>query len=223
MKIAGLLIDVDGTLLISNDAHARAWVRTFDEFGYDMAFERVRPLIGMGGDKLLGALIPGISDEGGVGKAMSERRTEIFLRNEVAALRPAPGARALIERFLEDGLRLVVATSAKADELEALLRAADVLDLLPDRTTSDDIADSKPAPDTVHAGLAKLRLPEAAVLMLGDTPYDVEAAGNAGVGAIALRCGGWSDQDLQGAQAIYSDPCDLLAHYEQSPLWSLGS
>jgi phosphoglycolate phosphatase-like HAD superfamily hydrolase len=118
----------------------------------------------------------------------------------------------------DDGLRLAVASSAKEDELDPLLRIAGAEWLIAKATSSDDAERSKPDPDIVHAALVKTGCDPGEALMLGDTPYDLEAARKLGIRTIALRCGGWHDGDLRGAVAIYDDPVDLLAHYEQSPL-----
>lgn len=172
----------------------------------------------MGGDKVLPEVAPGLTDTEGVGKAITQRRKEIFLERFAADLQPVPGARAFVERLQAKGLRVVIASSAQPDELEVLLKRARVGDLLPERTTAQDAAASKPAPDIVAVALERIGLPADAVLMAGGTPYDIEAAGKVGVGVIAFRCGGFSDDRLAGARAIYDDPADLLAHYETSPL-----
>lgn len=215
------LLDVDGTLLDSNDAHARAWVDALGEVGIAVERERVRPLIGMGGDKLM----PEVADldpESEEGKRISARRSEIFRDRYLPKLQALPGARALLERLRADGFRLVVATSAKREELDGLLKAAGVADLVDAATTSDDAEASKPDPDIVVAALGKAGVPPHRAFMLGDTPYDVEAATKASVGIVALRSGGWKDQDLRGALAVYDTPADLLASYEKSPFSMLA-
>ncbi|HYJ80259.1 MAG TPA: HAD family hydrolase, partial [Longimicrobiaceae bacterium] len=127
-------------------------------------------------------------------------------------------ARELLERMRADGLTLVVATSASKDDLGALLKAAGVEDLIDASSTSSDAEESKPDPDIVQAALDAAGCDPGEAVMLGDTPYDIEAASRAGVGCVALRCGGWwSDEDLAGATAVYDDPADLLARYEDSP------
>lgn len=218
MELQGVILDVDGTLVLSNDAHAQAWVDAFAEHGYDVPFERVRWLIGMGGDKLMPEVVPGLSDQEGVGKEIAERRKHIFADQYAQTLRPTPGARQLLMRLQEAGLRLVVASSAKEDELEMLLKAAQVEDLIAEATTSSDAEESKPAPDIVGVALDKLGLQASEVVMLGDTPYDIQSAGGCGVAVIAVRCGGFDDQQLADALAIYDDPADLLAQYDASPL-----
>jgi HAD superfamily hydrolase (TIGR01509 family) len=217
-----VLLDVDGTLVDSNDAHARAWVETFDEFGYDIPFERVRPLIGMGGDKLIPAVL-GISADSDEGKRLSDRRGKIFRERHLPGVRAFPQATALLERMLRDGLTLVVATSARGEELTGLLRAGALEDLIDDAVTKSDVDGSKPDPDVIVAALQRAKRPAAEAVMLGDTPYDIEAALKAGVRVVALRCGGWGDADLGGASAVYDDPADLLAHYDESPIAAQGS
>jgi len=218
MTMRGALLDNDGTLVLSNDAHATAWQEALAEHGYAVSYDTLRGLLGMGGDKVLPEVAPGLTDKEGVGKAITARRQQIFLERYAADLQPAPGARALVERLLAEGLRVVIASSAQPDELAVLLKRALVDDLLPERTTAQDAAESKPAPDIVAVALERIGLPADAVLMVGDTPYDIEAAAQVGVGVIALRCGGFSDDRLAGARAIYDDPADLLAHYDTSPL-----
>ncbi len=214
----GVLLDNDGTLVLSNDAHAKAWQEALAEHGYNVSYDKLRGMLGMGGDKVLPQVAPGLTDKEGVGKAITARRKEIFLERYAADLQPTPGARALVEHMQAMGLSTVVASSAQSDELEVLLKRARVDDLLPKRTTMEDAKESKPSPDIVAAALERIKLPASEVLMLGDTPYDVEAAGKAGVGVIALRCGGFSDDQLAGALVIYDDPADLLAYYDTSPL-----
>ena len=211
-----VLLDIDGTLLDSNDAHARAWVSAFAEHGYVVPFESVRPLIGKGGDKLIPELT-GLDPESGEGKRISESRSTIFRERELTSLHPTPGARALLERLTSLGYELTVATSAKADEVTALLQQALVADLIHTASSSDDADRSKPDPDIVRAALRQANRRAGECVMLGDTPYDVEAATRARVPCVALRCGGWNDYALAGAVAVYDDPADLLANLESSP------
>lgn len=220
MALRGVILDVDGTLVLSNDAHAEAWVEAFAAFGYKISFEQVRPLIGMGGDQVIPKMVPGLTDEEGDGKAISERRKELIINSYGPKLLPTDGSRQLIQHMQQTGLQLIIASSATSQELQVLLKAACVDDLLKDTeaTTSSDADASKPAPDIVEAALNKLKMEPSQVLMLGDTPYDIESATRAGVGVIALRCGGFDDTALTGAKAIYDHPADLLAHYPDSPL-----
>lgn len=217
----GVLLDIDGTLIDSNDAHAESWRETLREFGRDVPLDTIRPLIGMGGDKLLPRLL-GIDADSERGEEFSERRGALFRGRYVPRLRTTPGAKALVRRLRDDGWRLVIATSAKEEELCAMLRQVGLDDLVPQKTTSDDAESSKPDPDIVVAALRKAKLRPADAIMLGDTPYDVEAAARAGVAAIALRCGGWSDERLSGAIAVYDDPAHVLREFTASPFASAG-
>jgi HAD superfamily hydrolase (TIGR01509 family) len=213
--LKGVIFDVDGTLVDSNDAHAKSWVDTFAEAGYDVPFDVVRPLIGMGADKLLPKTI-GVSNESDVGKKVIKRRSEIFTEQYLPHLRPLAGSRQLVLRVRSDGLKAIVATSAKDQQLEGLLKAAQVQDLMEEKATSSDAKRSKPDPDIVHAAIEESKMPATQLVMIGDTPYDIEAAAKAKVRTIAFRSGGWRDADLEGAAEIYDGPADLLAHYDAS-------
>jgi HAD superfamily hydrolase (TIGR01509 family) len=213
----GLLLDIDGTLVDSNDAHARAWVEALAEAGVTVAFERVRPMIGMGGDKIL-PRVAGLSADDPRAERISARRRAIFKERHFPTVRAFPGVRDLLLRAREEGWRLTAATSASEEEVQPLLERAGVADLVPRRTSSDDADRSKPDPDIVRAALAESGTAPERSLMLGDTPYDVEAAARSGVRTLALRCGGWDGESLSKALAVYDDPADLLARFDGSPL-----
>jgi HAD superfamily hydrolase (TIGR01509 family) len=210
-----VIFDVDGTLVDSNDAHTRAWVAAFAEYGISVAYEPVRRAIGMGGDKLM-PLVAGIKEDTPQGKQIATRRKEIFKEEWLPALKPFPRTRELVQRLHDDGLVLAVASSATEEELRPLLRAAGVADLMPTRTSSDDAENSKPDPDIVSAALERTGVSADQAIMIGDTPYDVEAALRAHVRVIAFECGGWGRADLRDATAIYRDASDLLDHYEEA-------
>jgi HAD superfamily hydrolase (TIGR01509 family) len=214
--LRGVIFDIDGTLVDSNDAHARSWVDTLREAGYDVPFDVIRPMIGMGGDKLLPSAT-GIESDSELGQRLSKRRWELFQRDYLPALEPTPGARELVQRMKGDGLELIVATSATGNEVGALLEAADVADLMQEKTSSSDAAESKPDPDIVQAAIRKSGIDPDDLIMVGDTPYDVQAAIGAHVKLVGLLCGGWTMEELSGAVAIYDDPKDLLKWYDQSP------
>lgn len=215
-----MLLDIDETLTLSNDPHAQAYIEAFAEQGYEIKFTDVRPLIGMGSDQVIPRMVPELSGKEGAGKQVADRRKELIIEKFSPNLAPAPGSRELVQRLKQDGFKLVVASSATSQELSSLLKAAGVEDLLEEepKTTSDDADASKPEPDLVRAALSKGELQPEQAIMLGDTPYDIEAAAKAGVGVIAFRCGDFDDAQLVNAIAIYNDPADLLEHYEQSPL-----
>jgi HAD superfamily hydrolase (TIGR01509 family) len=217
LPLKGVIFDIDGTLVDSNDAHAQSWVDTFAEAGYEVPFEVVRPLIGMGADKLLPKTI-GIRHDSEQGKKLIKRRSEVFREKYLPNLRPFPGARTLVLRVREDGLKAIVATSAKDEELKGLLKAATVEDLMEEKATASDAKKSKPDPDIVEAALEESGVFPDNAVMIGDTPYDVEAASRAGVRIIAFRSGGWDDEELKGAEEIYDGPAGLVARYDASLL-----
>jgi HAD superfamily hydrolase (TIGR01509 family) len=177
----------------------------------------VRRLVGKGGDNQV-PHVTGRPPDHPRAPAVRERRSPIFRARYLPRARALPGARALVACMRARGLALAVATSAEAAEVDGLLGRAGVRDLVGARTSASDVERSKPEPDVVAAALELLGLPPSAVILIGDTPYDVEAAARTGVGVIALRSGGWSDADLTGAVGIYDDPADLLVHYDASPL-----
>ncbi len=216
-NLRGVLLDVDGTLINSNDQHAQAWVDILTESGFDdVPFEKIRRLIGMGGDKLLPEAT-GIEKDSPEGQELSKRRAERFKSHHLPTITAFEETRNLLLRMRADGLKLMVATSASEEELGPLLEIAGARDVLDGATSSSEAESSKPDPDIVQAALKKLGMSPDEVLMLGDTPYDIQAATKAGVGVVAFRCGGWEDGDLQGAVAVYDGPADLLASYDQSP------
>jgi HAD superfamily hydrolase (TIGR01509 family) len=216
LRIEGVILDVDGTLVDSNDAHARAWVDAFAEFEYDVPYPRARSLVGMGGDNLLPEAI-GIEKDSPEGEALSKRRGEIFEERYLGTVNPFAGAREMVQRMRDEGLEIAIGTSAKKKDLKPLLDIAQVADLIDSKTSADDAESSKPDPDIIEAALKRLKLPPAQVLMVGDTPYDIEAAGRAGVRTVAFRSGGWTDAGLKGAIAVYAGPWDLLDRFATSP------
>ena len=214
-----VLLDVDGTLIDSNESHARAWADVLRRHGFDeVTWQEILPLIGMGGDKLL-PKVAGIEIDSKRGKALAEERTEHFLTAYAPTIRAFPKVRELLETFRDRGLKRVIATSAKENELDTLLDRAGVADLITRETTSDDAkGKSKPEPNIILAALEKAHAEPDEAIMIGDTPYDVESARRAGVNTIAFRSGGWGDEKLRDAVAIYADAAELLDRLDDSPL-----
>ncbi|RPJ63256.1 MAG: HAD family hydrolase [Acidobacteria bacterium] len=220
----GVVLDVDGTLIDSNDSHAEAWSESFKANGYDIEPGTVRPLMGMGGDKILPKVI-GVESDSISGRLVSDHRLAVFMRNHLPLLRPTRGARRLVELLLERGHPIAVASSAGEEEILGLLRVAGVHELIPKEAivTKDETGRSKPDPDTIAVALERLGCPADSVVMIGDTPYDIEAAARVGLRTIAFRSGGFSEQDLADALAIFDDPQDLVDRYETSPLATSSS
>jgi HAD superfamily hydrolase (TIGR01509 family) len=214
--LKAVLLDIDGTLMDSNDEHARAWVDALAEFGHTVEYARVRRMIGMGGDKVLPELT-GIEEDTDEGTRIKDRRGEIFRERYLPTLKPFPRAADLLRRFGEAGLTLVVATSASKTDMKGLLKQGGLEELMDEKTSSSDADASKPDPDIVQAALKRGGCEPGQALMLGDTPYDIQAAGGAGVRCVALTCGGWSEDELGDAVAVYRDPADLLERFDESP------
>jgi HAD superfamily hydrolase (TIGR01509 family) len=219
MITTAVIFDVDGTLLDSVDLHARAWVDAFNHFGFDIPFPAVRRQIGKGGDHLLAALLPAVDIEA-KGKELDAYRGRLFKARYLRDVRPFPNVRELLLRLVANGTVVALGSSAKGDELETYKRIANISDLIAEETSSNDAASSKPDPDIFEAALRKLNKPPSEVMVVGDTPYDAEAAVKAGMRCIGLRCGGWAEVDLRrgGCSEVYSDPADLLAQYRRSRL-----
>jgi HAD superfamily hydrolase (TIGR01509 family) len=215
-----VIFDIDGTLIDTVDLHASAWVEALKHFGFDIAFEDMRSQIGKGGDQILhGLLPPDVIEQRG--EEIKDFRGELFKRDYLAKARPFPGVRNLFERIRASGQRAVLASSGTGEEVEQYKRIAGIADLIDSATSSDDAARSKPFPDIFQAALAKLSplKPEEAVVV-GDTPYDAEAARNAGVKTVGVLSGGFTEQALReaGCIAVYRDTEELVRNYETSPL-----
>lgn len=212
-----ILFDVDGTLVDSNDAHADAWVKAFTKHGVNVDWTKVRRCIGMGGDKLMPE-VSGLDEESPQGTKIAEARGEIFKREFLPAIKSLRQAKQLVAAVKALGYTVVAASSAQKDELTALLKIAGAESLMDAKTSSDDAEESKPEPDIILAALKRAKAKAGEAIMIGDTPYDVEAATRAGVKIIGFRSGGWGDADLKGTIAIYDGPWDLLEKIDQSPL-----
>jgi len=214
-KLKAVLLDVDGTLIDSNDAHAQAWSEVLQQNGYPGTFERVRELIGKGGDKLVPELT-GLEEGSHEAKRLSKERSALFARVYLPQIQPFPQVESLLQRLRTLGLDLIVATSAGQEELRPLLEICGALPYLRNETSADDANHSKPDPDIIHAALRKAGCSAGEAVMIGDTPYDVQAAAKAGVPTVALRSGGHSDAALAGAIAIYDNVAHLLAEIDGS-------
>ncbi len=221
MPVQAFIFDLDGTLIDANPQHVRAWKRTLDRFGYtDVSEERIAIEIGKGGDKLVPTLL-GEDVPEAESKEMREMHDEFF-RNLVRAEGVAlfPQAVALCEALRARGLRTALATASEMENLDLIgerlgLKWEDVLDEI---VTNTDVSRSKPEPEVVEAAVEKLGLPKEACVMIGDTTYDAEAAGRAGVRFIGLLTGFWTAADLKraGAAATYRHTGDLLERLDEA-------
>lgn len=211
---AGVLFDVDGTLLDSNYLHVLAWWRACREAGHEhVTMAQLHRAIGMASELLTEQVLGEVDDRAVA--AHGERFAE--LRQMVEA---TPGAADLVRGCAERGLTPVLATSGKQDDLDWMLPAIGAGDAVKGTTTSEDVEESKPAPDLLQVALDAHHLDPARTTVVGDTVWDVESAQRAGMPCIALTCGGISAQELReaGAVEVYDDPADLLAHLDDSLL-----
>ena len=211
-RFRAVLLDIDGTLVDSNDAHALAWHDALAERDLDIAPARIRRLIGMGGEFLLATVAPG--DRSGIDR----RHGEIFRERYLGRVRAFPKTRELVLQLRREGYALAIATSGKPDDVQTLLEIARVADLIEARASAGDVDQPKPAPDVVEAALARVPVERAHAVLIGDTPYDVRAATRAGVAAIGMACGGFPAAELAGAVEVFVDPAELLARWSQTSL-----
>jgi HAD superfamily hydrolase (TIGR01509 family) len=215
--LEAIIFDVDGTLVDSVDLHARAWAEAFAHFGYPVRFQDVRAQIGKGGDQLIPVFVPK-PDLERVGPRLDKYRSELFTSSYLRQVRGFPKVRELVRTLLDSGKRVALASSAKGDELEHYKRIASIEDLIQAETSSDDAERSKPYPDIFRAALHKLRQPPLArCAIVGDSPYDAEAARRAGIRSVGMRCGGFPEDVLRAAGFVrlYDDPAHLLQAYRR--------
>jgi HAD superfamily hydrolase (TIGR01509 family) len=223
LAIKAVLFDIDGTLVDSNDLHVLAWEEAFENAGYEFERQTIHDQIGKGSDMLVPFLLPE-SDEVSV-KALGDRQGEIYQRKYLHDAKPFHGARDLLARARQSGQQVVLASSASQAEVDHYLELLDCRQLVVATTSADDVEHSKPAPDIFAMALKKVApLSASEVMVVGDTPYDVEAASKCGIAAIAVRSGKFSDDTLRnaGASAIYDDVASLLADFDGSPLAPQG-
>jgi HAD superfamily hydrolase (TIGR01509 family) len=213
---AAAILDIDGTLVDTNYQHAIAWFRAFKRHGIVLPVWRIHRHIGMGGDKIVAALAgEQVEDEHGDRIREAEKQLYAELIDEVE---PMDGARELIEQLRRDGSRVVLASSAKQEEVDHYIELLDAAELVDGWTTSADVEATKPDPDLVQAALDKLDGDEA--VMVGDTPWDVKAAQAAGVGTIAVLTGGFAAAELSeaGAVAVFESVRELCERLGETPL-----
>lgn len=218
MPIEAVIFDVDGTLIDTVDLHAASWREALHKWGADVPHAEVRYQIGKGSDLLMPVFLPKdvVEKEG---EEIEAFRKRIFMEDYLPRARPFPKVRDLFVRLREQRKRLVLASSAKEDELERYMDLANVRDIIQGATSSSDAEKSKPFPDIFLAALDKVApFTAEQSVVIGDTPYDAEAAGKAGIRAIGMLAGGFPEADLKkaGCVELYWDPADLLEKLDQS-------
>lgn len=216
MQIKAILFDIDGTLVDSNELHVTAWEQVFREAGHNFERAQLHEHIGKGGDNYIPALLPGASEA--EQQRLSDAHKRIFTGHLIALVKPFPGARDLLARVRNSGRKVVLASSASAEELDTHLQTLGASRIVDETTSKDDVENSKPCPDIFQVAADKANVEPGQAIVVGDTPYDIQAASRCGIGSVAVRSGGFSDAALSGASAIYDDVGALLADFEASPL-----
>jgi HAD superfamily hydrolase (TIGR01549 family) len=206
--VKAVIFDMDGTLVDSVDLHAKAWQDAFRDFGHEFDFKAIRDQIGKGGDQLLPVFLTREEiDE--IGPDLEEHRGHVLKERYLSQIKAFPEVTELFHRIRADNIKIVLASSAKAQELRAYEKIAGIEGLVEVETSSDDAEKSKPHPDIFEAAMAKLGdTRKSEVVVIGDAPYDAEAAGKAGLRTIGFRCGGFAEAGLRaaGCFAIYDGP-----------------
>ena len=216
--MATAILDIDGTLVDTNYHHAVAWYRAFRQHGFVLPLWRIHRHIGMGGDQLVGALAgEGFEREQGDEVRAAEKVLYMELIGEVE---PLEGARRCVEDLKSNGHTIVLASSAKPDELEHYLTLLDARALVDAWTDSGDVERTKPEPDLVLAALEKAGAEPDDAVMIGDSVWDCRAAENAGTRSIGVLTGGFSEQELleAGASKVFTSVEDLREHLADTPL-----
>src|SRR5947209_11926281 len=212
------VLDIDGTLVDTNYQHALGWYRAFRRHGIVLPVWRIHRHLGMGGDQVVQAL----TDEGTenkVGDQIREAEKELYFEM-IDEVEPMEGSRELIAELGRRGHVVVLASSAKEDEVEHYLDLLEARDLADAWTTSADVEATKPAPDLVHSALTKVGGSADDAVMIGDTPWDVKAAERAGVGTLAVLTGGFAIEELSesGAREVFESVAELRTSLDRTPL-----
>ncbi|ERT07430.1 HAD hydrolase, IA, variant 1 family protein [Lyngbya aestuarii BL J] len=217
-----IIFDLDGTLVDSVHFHAEAWVKAFEQYGYHADFDKVRQQIGKGGEYILPEFISQEEIDKD-GSKISDYRKQYYQKNLLGQVKPFPKVRELLERVKADGNQIVLASSARPKTVEHYQELLGIKDLINGVTSRGDVEQAKPHPDIFIAALNHFEnVSKESVIVVGDSPYDAQAAEKISLSTVGVLCGGFSEDVLKeaGCIAIYKDPADLLDHYEESPLSS---
>jgi HAD superfamily hydrolase (TIGR01509 family) len=209
MLLRGVIFDVDGTLVDSNDLHATAWQEAFRRFGVDHSFELVRSQIGKGGD----LLVPDLLDARAMrqfGEELKEYRKELFREHYLDKVRPFDGIAEAMQRLRDRGVEIFLASSADGDEVKHYVSLIGIEELIAGSTSKSDVEMSKPAPDIFEAALEKIGTPPERTIVVGDTPYDILAAHRIALPIAAVRAGGFPEDDLRKAEWLFDSVPQMI-------------
>ena len=212
------ILDIDGTLVDTNYHHAIAWFRAFLEHDVVLPIWRIHRHIGMGGDQLVESLC-GEDVEQRLGDQLRDAEKKQYGRL-IGEVRTMDGSRELISTLKERGHTVVLASSAKEDEVETYLDLLDARELTDAWTSSADVESTKPQPDLVHAALQRVDGDPEQAVMIGDSPWDCKAAEAAGVATVAVLTGGFSIEELResGAREVFESVRECCEHLDDLPL-----
>jgi HAD superfamily hydrolase (TIGR01509 family) len=221
--VKAVLCDIDGTLVQSNWLHAEAWQSAFAAMDINVERETVRRQIGKGGDELIPVFVPWWKREA-VEEPLKRYREWIFRTDILSQVEPFPKVREFAEELKSRGIRLALASSSKKPEIQIYKRIMHIEDLVEDETSADDVDRAKPHPDVFSATLKRLGLKAKECIAIGDTPYDAEAAGKAGLRTIGVETGGWTHDELMDAGCVeaYGSIAELLERIEESAIIRQG-
>lgn len=213
-SLNAIIFDMDGTLIDSNDHHAKAWQDAFDDYGVSFDFETVRMQIGKGGDLLVPDLL-NAKQMIAFGEEIQDYRKKLFRDRYRESVKPFPGIPESFEHLRNQSIRIVIATSSNEEDLSFFLDLLGIEDLIDDATSKSDVEMSKPAPDVFSAALEKLGTPPSRTLVVGDTPYDILAAHRSSLPIAAVRCGKFPERTLEKAELVCDDVPDLVQNLER--------
>jgi HAD superfamily hydrolase (TIGR01509 family) len=216
--LKAVIFDIDGTLVDSVEAHARAWQQALEKYGKKVPLETIRRKVGMGSDQMLPEFFSAVQLER-FGKELDEYKSSLFKREYLANIKPFPRVRELLLRIHKGERKIALASSGSREDMDHYKRLMNVEDLVESGSSGDDVQRSKPAPDIFSEALKSLKVEAHEAIAVGDTPYDSEAAGKIHLRTIGI-IGFWTDEQLRqaGCIEVFSSPADLLDRYERSAL-----
>jgi HAD superfamily hydrolase (TIGR01509 family) len=214
LALEAVLLDIDGTLIDSNDKHADCWVEAFRKFGKEVPLDVIRMQIGKGGDLLVPDTL-NAREMREFGEPLKKYRGELWKDDYMKSVKPFPGAIEAIRALHGRGLKVAFASSSNPNEVEYYVELLGVGDLLEGTTSKGDAEVSKPSPEIFEAALERVNADAARSLVVGDTPYDVLAAHRIPVAVAAVLCGGFPRESLTKAEFVFDDLPHLVRELDR--------
>jgi HAD superfamily hydrolase (TIGR01509 family) len=204
MHLQALLFDIDGTLVDTNDLHARCWIEAFQHFGKHFEYDVVRHQIGKGGDLLVPDLL-NAKEMRTFGEKLKNYRTDLYKKSYMENAKPFDGAKQTLEALHARGIRIALASSSNEDEVEYYTQLLGVENLIAGSTSKKDAEHSKPSPEIFRAALERTGADEARTFAVGDTPYDILAAHRIPLPIVAVLSGGFERELLAKSEFLFDD------------------